>query len=290
MSVFVKAADLGSFTAAAAALGLSAQMVGKHVGALEERLGSELIRRTTRRQSLTSVGQAFYERCRTILAETEAAEALAADLSATPRGRLRINAPVIFGASCVAPLVGAYLDRYPDVSVELSLTDRYVDLVDEGFDLAIRLGALEDSSLLSRKLAPYRLIACAATNYLERRGTPATPDDLAAHDCLGFVYSTGLALDEWEFTAGDGETHRVRLRSRFQCNDARVLHAAALDGRGILLLSNHVVSEDLASRRLVRVLPDYAAPVRPMHLLFSSSRRQTPALRGFIDLMTTTFG
>ena len=213
MAIFVKAADLGSFTAAAAATGLSSQMVGKHVGALEERLGAELIRRTTRRQSLTAIGQAFYERCRIILAEADAADALAADLATTPRGRLRINAPVTFGACCLAPLVGRFLEDYPDVSVELVLSDGYVDLVDEGYDAVIRLGDLADTSLVARALRPHRLVACAAPSYLARRGAPAVPEDLAEHDCLAFVYASGLPFAQWPFQR-DGRTTVVTIRSR----------------------------------------------------------------------------
>ena len=289
MAVFVKAADLGSFTAAGAALGLSPQMVGKHVQALEARLGSELIRRTTRRQSLTEIGRTYRERCRAILADIEAAEAVALDDGPAPRGRLRINAPVTFGACCLAPLVGLFLDANPEVSVELTLADRYVDLIEEGYDAAIRLGPLPDSTLLARTLAPHRLIACAAPAYLARRGMPEMPEALVAHDCLGFVYSSGALLSEWRFSRGD-ETRAVEIRPRFQSNDSRVLHAAALEGRGIVLQAERVLEDDLASGRLVRVLTDYETPSRPMHMLLSASRRQRPVLRSFIDRVAEAFG
>lgn len=289
MAVFVKAADLGSFAAAAAATGLSAQMVGKHVGALEERLGAELIRRTTRRQSLTEVGRAFYERCRAILAEMEAAEALGQDLGSTPRGRLRVNAPVTFGACCLAPLVWRFLDAHPEVGVELTLSDRYVDLVGEGYDAVVRLGALDDSSLLGRTLQPHRLVACASPGYLARRGTPRVPEDLAAHDCLGFVYATGLPFAEWRFSRGDRET-AVQVRSRFESNDARVLRDAALAGHGIILQSERVMADDFAAGRLVPVLTDHGAPSRPMHVLLSPSRRRSPGLKLFVEVVVDAFG
>ena len=289
MSVFVKAADLGSFTAAAAALGLSSQMVGKHVGLLETRLGAELLRRTTRRQSLTAIGQAYYERCRSILAETEAAEALAHDLSATPRGQLRVNAPVTFGAVCLAPVISGYLSRYTEVDIALTLDDRYVDLVDEGYDVVLRLGPLRNSTLLSRSLAPHRLIVCASQSYLRAHGAPVVPEDLVAHDCLGFIYTTGLPLTQWQFSrAGRSET--VEVRSRFRSNDSRVLVAAALDGRGVIMQGERILRDDLAAGRLVQVLPDYRVPSREMHLLFSASRRQTPKLRTFVDCLVEAFG
>lgn len=289
MAVFVKAADLGSFAAAAAATGLSAQMVGKHVGALEERLGAELIRRTTRRQSLTEVGRAFYERCRTILVETEAAEALGQDLGSTPRGRLRVNAPVTFGACCLAPVVWRFLDAHPEVGVELTLSDRYVDLVGEGYDAVVRLGTLDDSSLLGRALQPHRLVACASPGYLARRGTPCVPEDLAAHDCLGFVYATGLPFAEWRFSRGGRETV-VQVRSRFESNDARVLRDAALAGHGIILQSERVMADDVSAGRLVLVLPDHGAPSRPMHVLLSPSRRRSPGLKLFVEAVVDAFG
>ena len=288
MAVFVKAVDLGSFTAAATALGSSSQMVGKHVGFLEARLGAQLLRRTTRRQSLTEVGLAFYERCRIILAEAEAAESLMQDLSATPRGRLRVSAPVNVGACTVAPLVGDFLRAFPGVELELSLTDRYVDVVDEGFDAVFRLGPLGDSSLNARELGLQRQIACASPAYLAARGAPCHPDDLAAHDCLGYVNWSGRPYSEWRFDRL-GASHPVKIRSRFQVNDGRVLRAAALRGDGIILQPEAVVAEDLRSGRLTQVLGDYEAPSRPLYLLFPTRRLQPPKLRAFIDHVAAAF-
>ena len=288
MAVFVKAVDLGSFTAAAKALGVSSQMVGKHVGFLESRIGAQLLRRTTRRQSLTDLGQAFYERSRAILAEAEAAEALLHDLSATPRGRLRVSAPVNFGACRVAPLVTCYLQAYPEVEIELSLTDRYVDMVDEGYDVVFRLGPLGDSTLISRELAPHRQVACASPSYLAAHGDPSRPDDLTSHTCLGYVNWSGLPYAEWRFTRS-GKVHAVTVRSRFQVNDGRVLRAAALEGNGIILQPEAVVTEDLDAGRLVQVLADYEAPSRPMFLLFGTRRPQPAKLRAFIDRAVEAF-
>ena len=289
MAVFVRAADLGSFTAAAGALGMSSQMVGKHVGFLEARLGAQLLRRTTRRQSLTDVGRAFYERCRTVLAEADAAETLVHDLSTTPRGRLRVSAPVTFGACRVAPLVTRYLQAYPDVEVELTLTDRYVDVVDEGYDAVIRLGPLKDTGLAARELAAHRQIACASPAYIAAHGAPTSPEDLPAHECLGFVNWSGLPYAEWRFTKA-GRVHAVQVHSRFEVNDGRVLLAAALDGHGIILQPEVVLREALDAGRLVQVLAAYTAPSRPLYLLLSARRPRTPKLRAFVDCVVDEFG
>ena len=289
MAAFVKAADLGSLTAAATALGMSSQMVGKHIGFLEARLGAPLMRRTTRRQSLTDVGRHFYERCRIILADMEAAEALVHDMSSTPRGRLRVSAPVNVGAGRLAPAITRYLAAYPAVEVELNLTDRYVDVVDEGYDAVVRLGPIKDTALAARELEPHRQVACAAPAYLAARGTPASPDDLAAHDCLGYVNWSGLPYAEWRFTKA-GRVHAVQVRSRFNVNDGRVLLAAALDGYGVLLQPEAILRDALDAGRLVPVLSDYAAPSRPMLLLFSARRPQPPTLRSFIDCVVDALG
>ncbi len=289
MAAFVKAVDLGSFTAAATALGSSPQMIGKHVGLLEERLGAQLLRRTTRRQSPTELGQAFYERCRLILAEAEAAEALVHDLSVAPRGRLRVSAPVNFGACRVAPLVTSFLRDHKEMEIELSLTDRFVDVVDEGYDVVFRLGPLADSTLLSRELMSHDQVVCASPAYLEARGAPASPADLLTHECLGYVNWSGLPYSEWRFTR-NGQVHAVTVRSRFQVNDGRVLRAAALDGSGIIMQPEALVRKDIDAGRLVQVLPEYTAPSRSLHLLFPTRRAQTAKLRTFIDHVVTSLG
>lgn len=285
MAVFVKAADLGSFTAAAAALGMSSQMVGKHVSFLEQRLGAPLLHRTTRQQSLTTIGEAFYARCRTIIADAEAAEMLVHDLSTTPRGRLRVNAPISFGAVCIAPLVGRYLQAHPHMDVELTLSDRYVDLVDEGYDVVFRIGALKDSSLAARALPTYRLLACASPAYLAEHGVPTTPEDLVSHQCLGYVTWSGLAYLEWPFER-DGLARSIQIHPRFQVNDGRVLLAAALDGIGIILQPEPLVANAVSSGALVHILGNYTSLSRPMHMLFSAKRPQLPKLRTFIDFVT----
>jgi DNA-binding transcriptional LysR family regulator len=289
MAVFVKAADSGSFAAAASALGLSAQMVGKHVRSLEERVGARLLNRTTRRQSLTEFGGAFYERCKLVLAEAAAADDLAADLRAVPRGRLRVNAPVNFGTHRLVPMLVRYLRQHPEVTVDLTLSDRIVDLIDEGYEAVIRISPLADSTLIARSLAPYRLVACASPAYLAERGTPVVPEDLARHECPGFAYWARPPADEWQFTGVDG-AHSVRVGSRLAINNGQALRAAALEGFGIILLSQELLEDDLAAGRLVRILPGYEPPSRPMHILFAPDRKPTPKLRSFIDFVVATFG
>lgn len=288
MSAFAKAADLGSFTAAAKALGMSSQMVGKHVAALEARLGAPLLSRTTRRQSLTEVGRLFYERCRTIIAEAEAAETLVHDVSVVPRGRLRVSAPIGFGACRLAPAILRYLRGQPDVAVELTLTDRFVDVVDEGYDAVLRLGPIEPTGLAARELARHGQVLCASPAYLAAHGAPATPADLADHACLAYLNWSGRPYAEWRF-AGDGRVHAVEVRSRFQVNDGRVLLSAALDGHGIVLQPEAVLREALDAGRLVRLLPDYEPPSRPLYLLFVARRPQPPKLRTFIDAVVAEF-
>jgi DNA-binding transcriptional LysR family regulator len=259
MTVFVRATDLGSLTAAATTLGMSAQMAGKHVRALEDRLGTPLMHRSTRRQSLTDAGRLYYERCRRVLAEIEAAESIIDDLSATPRGRLRITAPVGFGATRLAPVLTALLARHAAIEVELVLTDRYVDPVDEGYDAVLRLGPIAETALAARELAAHEQVVCAAPAYLAARGTPATPEDLAGHACLGFVNASGLPYALWRFTK-DGAEHAVRIRSRFQVNDGRVLAAAAAAGHGLILQPEAVLRDHIARGALVPVLTGYRAP------------------------------
>ncbi|NDL63668.1 LysR family transcriptional regulator [Acerihabitans arboris] len=289
MAVFVKVADRGSFAAAADALNISAQMVGKHVVFLEDRLGARLLNRTTRRQSLTEIGLAFYQRCKIVLAEAQAAESVALELSATPRGQLRVNAPVTFGAYALTPMINRYLLAYPEVSMDLTLTDRFVDMVDEGYEAVIRLGALKDSSLAARELAPYRLIACASPGYLARCGLPRQLNDLEHHECLGYSFWSGPPRSEWQFIR-QGEASQVRVQSRLQVNDSSALLTAALNDGGIILGAEVILRPYLASGQLLRVLPEYEAPSRPLHILFAAHRQLTPKLRSFIDLVVAEFG
>ena len=290
MSVFVRAADLGSFTAAATSLDLTSQMVGKHVSALEQRLGTVLLQRTTRRMRLTESGQRFYERCRVILNEVAAADALMEEAAIEPRGRLRVSAPVGFGACRLAPIVSELIERHPDLEIELTLTDRYVDIIDEGYDAVLRLGPIAETNSTVRQVGSHDQVACASPAYLSREGTPATPSDLTAHSCLGFVNWSGMPYAEWRF-GRDGVIHPVRIRSRFQVNDGRVLVAAAIAGHGVILQPKVVVADALRQGTLTAVLTDYSAPTRELFLLHPAREPQPPKLRVFIDeLIAATSG
>ena len=288
MAVFVKVADAGSFAAAAGALDLSQQMVGKHVAALEARLSARLINRTTRRQSLTELGRAYYYQCRTVLAEVEAADALADQMTDTPRGRLRINAPVTFGSACLAPLVARYMQEHPEVSVDLVLTDRKVDFIEEGFEAVLRIGDLADSSLIARPLAPYRLALCASPAYLARHDRPKHPGDLKDHAGIVFIGSRPIQNATWSFTRGN-EAVDVVMEGRFRSNDTRSMQWVAEAGIGLVMGAEVVLDPLIASGRLERLMPDWQAPSWPMHVLYAPDRRQTPKLRAFLDMLVEAF-
>lgn len=287
MSVFVKAVDLGSFRATADALQMSPQFVGKHIQALEQHLGVRLLHRTTRRQSLTDFGRSYVERARLILAELEQAEQFAAQTRALPMGRLRINAPVSFGMNTLSHRLPRYMKAHPQVEVELTLTNRAVDLVDEGYDAVFRVGELQDSGLIARVLAPYRLAVCAAPAYLRKRSRPRTPADLQQHECLGFAHTR--LRTHWGFDGPDGH-EEVAVTSRLMADQGEPLLHAALAGLGIILQPRELVQAALDSGHLVELLPGYTVPSRPLHLVYAPDRRVTPKLRSFIDFAVDAFG
>ena len=287
MSVFVCAADKRSFAEAAEVFGISPTMVGKHIQSLEQRVGSRLLNRTTRRQSLTEVGRIYYERCKQLLADAEAADACTAEMLAAPRGLLKIHAPVSFGSQRLAPALTTYLRRYPDVEVDLTVSDRSVDLVEEGFEAAIQIGPLPDSWLVATALKPYNMWLTAAPYYLTQAGTPQTAQDLAKHNCLGFAYWSKKNV--WRLRKGD-RTESVQVKGRLMVNNGQALRTAALQGLGIIMQPEILVGDDVAAGRLVRILPDYEPPYRPMYLVYVADRRPTPKLKSFIDFVVESFG
>ena len=242
LAVFVKAVDLGSFSAAGTALQMSSQLVGKHIQRLESRLGVRLLSRTTRRQSLTDFGRTFYERAQIILAEVSAAESLAAETRAVPTGKLRVNAPVSFGMHTLASRLPDYMKRFPQVEVELTLSNRSVDLIDEGYDAVFRIGTLPNSGLIARPLAPYRLVLCAAPDYLSIHPPLVTPWDLQAHECLGFTHTE--LRTQWTFD-GPGGRVVVPICSRLMVDHGEPLLHAALAGLGVILQPLELVREAL---------------------------------------------
>lgn len=287
MAVFVRAVDRGGFAAAAEEFGISATMVGLHVRALEDRLKSRLLNRTTRRQSLTEVGRLYYERCKQILADVEAADSSADELRATPRGRLRVTAPVSFGVHALAPAIADYLAHFPEVEIDLALNDRVVDLIEEGYEIAVRIGVLADSGLIARPLAPYRMVACASPDYLRRFGEPRQPADLAAHNCLGFAY-WGME-NEWRFEGPD-RSHSVGVHGTLRVNNGEALKMAARNGLGIIRQPEVLLADDIQAGLLAPILRDYALPSQPTHIVYLPDRRPTPKLRTFIDFIANRFG
>lgn len=287
MSVFVYAAEKRSFTLTAGAFAISPTMVGKHVRALEQRVGAKLLNRTTRQQSLTEIGQIYYARCKQLLVDAEAADACGDELRAMPRGLLKIHASVSFGSQRLAPALATYLQRYPEVSIDLTLSDRMVDLVEEGYEAAIRIGVLTDSGLVARPLKAYNMWLCASPAYLAHAGTPKTAQDLTHHNCLGFAY--WHKKNVWHLTqAGQSET--VNVSGRLTVNNGQALRMAAIAGAGIIMQPELLISGDVASGDLVRLLPDYELPSRPMNVVYPPDRRPTPKLRSFIDFIVETFG
>lgn len=287
MAAFVKAVETGSFSAAGDAMQMSAQLIGKHVQHLEHRLGVRLLNRTTRRQSLTDFGRTFYERAKNILAEVETAENLAAETQASPSGRLRVNAPVSFGMQSLAPRLPEFMQANPMISVELTLANRPVDLIDEGFDVVFRVGQLSDSGLIARPLAPYRLILCAAPAYLKDKPPIRTPWDLQEHECLGFSHTE--LRTHWTFDGPEGRVI-IPVSGRYMADHGEPLLCAALAGLGIMLQPLELVARSLQQGALVPLLPDYPVPSRALHVLYAPDRRITPKLRTFLDFATTTFG
>jgi DNA-binding transcriptional LysR family regulator len=287
MAVFARVVQSGGFSAAARDLNLTPSAVSKQIGRLEDRLGARLLNRTTRRQSLTEVGAAFYQRCSRILADVSEAEQAVIDLQGVPRGTLRVNLPVAFGRLRVMPLIPKFLAANPELRIELTFNDRMVDLVEEGVDLAIRVGELRESSLIARRLAPNRRVVCGAPGYFQRAGTPERPADLRGHACL--VYSYRAARNTWRFQGPAGAEEVVQVSGKLDSNDGESLRAAALAGLGIGLLPLWLIGEDLCAGRLVHVMTAYHAPDNAVYAVYPPGRHLSPKVRGFVDLLARHF-
>lgn len=284
---FVRVVERGGFTAAAADLPLSRAMVSKHVQDLEEHLGVRLLNRTTRKISLTEPGRIYYERSVRLLADLAETEQALGALQARPRGRLRVNAPVSFGSLHLARALADYMAAFPEVSVELTLNDRIVDLVEEGYDLALRITRLADSSLIARRLAPCREVLCASPAYLERSGWPERPEDLTRHNCLGYAYSP--FRDGWRFEGPHGPVS-VTVRGTMQTNNGDVLCIAAVRGTGIVLLPSFIAGPDLQAGRLVPILPGYRVPDSGIYAVYPHNRHLSAKVRSFVDFLVPRYG
>lgn len=287
MTVYVKVVETGSMTAAAQACGLSTTMVGNHLRALEQRLGVSLLKRTTRKQSLTEFGGLYYQRCLEVLGLVTNSEQLAEQIhSEAPQGLLRITAPPAFGAERLAPALSEFSRRYPQIQLYVVLSNQAMDLIDSGFDVAIRLGELQPSSLIARPLQDYTMTLCASPDYLARRGTPQQPMDLQEHDCLAFAYPSTddwrNADKLWRLRGAAGEVE-VAVSGPMTINSSQALHRAAVEGMGIVMLPDALVGADLQAGRLVALLPGYQSPSRSMHLLYAQDRYRLPKLRAFVD-------
>ncbi len=285
MTAFLAVADLRGFAPAARRLGLSPSGVTRLVAGLEERLGTRLLQRTTRSVTLTDAGARYLERARRILADVSEAENAAQAERSVPTGHLVVTAPNIFGRLHVAPLMGDYLTKYPAVTGELTLADRVVNLVEDGIDAAVRIGALEDSSHVARAIGATRRLVVASPQYLRRRKTPRTPDDLATHDIIQF---TALSpTPEWRFTRDENET-RCRFNPRYVTNsaDAAITHAE-LSG-GLTLVLAYQVLDALRAGRLRIVLRDFEPPPLPIHIVFPSTRLLSAKVRAFVELVAKT--
>jgi DNA-binding transcriptional LysR family regulator len=286
VAAFARVVETGNFSAAARRLRISKSATSAHVQRLEERLGVRLLHRTTRRISLTEAGAAYYRHCARIVAEAEAAEQAAKALQREPRGMLSISAPDTFGPMHVAPAIPEFLARFPDLAIDISLSPRHVDLVQEGLDLAIRIGTLKDSPLVVRRLAPSRFVLCAAPAYLKKRGVPRVADDLLRHACLGTsVLPWG---DEW-LVGARGE-HRIAARGALRSNSAEILRGAALSGLGIALLPSWAVGDDLRSGALTRVLPGCEPPPSAVYAVYPSNRLMSAKVRAFVDHLARRVG
>ncbi|NYZ15044.1 LysR family transcriptional regulator [Azospirillum sp. RWY-5-1] len=287
MLAFIKVVDAKSFTAAADRLGLSKSVVSRRITELENRLGARLLNRTTRRLSLTEVGQAFYERCTRIIADLEEAEMAVADLHAAPRGRLKVNAPVSFGLLHLAPAIAGFLERNPAIEIDIDLNDRYVDLVDEGYDVAVRIGRLRDSTLIARRLAPANRVVCASPGYLARNGSPVTPEDLMRHNCL--LYTNVPAAEQWSFQV-DGETRTVRVSGNLRTSNGDLLRAAAIAGVGITVLPTFLIGDALQSGAVRCLLPEYYGGGSTVYAVYPQNRHLSPKVRAFVDFLAGRFG
>ncbi len=289
MRVFVRVAGAGSLAAAGRGLNLSQTMVTKHVDAIEARLGVRLLHRSTRRLTLTEAGRGYLEACQRILAEIEEAEEAATAGQAEPRGLLRLNAPVSFGTSQVAPLLGQFAASYPEVRLDVGLNDRVVDLIEEGWDLAIRIGVLRDSSLVSRRLAPCRMVVCASPGYLGAHGTPRTLADLAGHNCLGYTLSERMGTSRWSF-GRDAEVV-APVSGTLQANNGDALREAALAGLGVIYQPTFLVGGNIYRGGLVALALDYpTALAGDIQAVFRPDRMLPLKSRVMIEFLVGRFG
>ncbi|HKE96167.1 MAG TPA: LysR family transcriptional regulator [Povalibacter sp.] len=288
MQALVRVVESGSFAEAARRMGVSAPMVTKYIGHLEQSLGSRLLNRSTHSLSLTDSGHAYYQRCVQLLEDLEEAEAIAAAQSTTPRGFLRMSVSSDFGVNHLGPVLLEYSGKYPEVHIEVSVSNQLVDLIEEGFDLAVRITNQLRTNLVARKFATSNLIACAAPAYLQRHGTPQIPENLVHHNCLAFS-DPSLAGEQWRFTR-DGRTSVVKAAGSLRASSNELLKLAALQGQGVVLQPSFNVSDELRSGQLVSLLNGYDAGALGIYIVYPHRKHQAAKVRSFIDTLTARWG
>lgn len=286
LNAFVATVESGGFSQAARRLGVSKSLLSRQVAHLEAELGVRLLQRTTRRLSPTEAGELYFQRAQRILLDLEEAASEVGQLQTAPRGKLRVSAPMSFGVLHLTPALPSFLAACPELELELSLSDRFVDLIEEGVDVAVRIGRLSDSSLIARHVAPIRRAVCASPAYLARCGTPTLPNDLAAHACLSHI---GMGPAEWRFAIG-GKLETVRVQSRLSAGNGEALRILALAGLGLVYLPTFFVGDDLRSGALVSVLEDYVPQDSALYGVYPHSRHLSAKVRAFLDFLGKAFG
>lgn len=287
MAVFAKVVEQGSFARAAERMDLSTSAVSRHVADLETHLNARLLNRTTRKLSLTESGQAFFERCIQLLSDLDEAESLATLATAEPRGTIKLTCSINFGIRYLAPAIGAFQQRYPEAHFAVSLSDRFVDLVDEGLDLAVRIGEAGDSNLIAKKIGEMRLVCCASPAYLKRHGKPKKPQDLANHNCL--VYSYLSSKHHWVFEDKNGSLINVPIKGSVEANNGEMLLAIAAQGIGIVLEPDFSASAALNSGALVPILTAYQPRRTNIYAVYPSRRHLSAKVRTFVDFLSERF-
>jgi DNA-binding transcriptional LysR family regulator len=287
MRTFVGVVEAGSITGASERLRIAKSAVSRRVADLEERLSVQLFRRTTRRLNLTDTGQSFYGRCLSILADVEEAELAVSQAHATLRGPLRVAVPLSFGLNHLGPAIDAFLRTHPGIELDLDLSDRQVDLLAEGFDLAVRIADLADSSLIARRLAPVRHVVCASPAYLAQHGTPRSPAELTEHDCLIYAHAPNPGL--WEYTDPRGRQGRVQVRGRLRANNGDCLRGAAEDGHGVVLEPTFILYRAFEEGKLLPILTDFQWPTLYAHAVYPRTRHLSRRVRAFVDFLAERF-
>lgn len=287
MKVFSTVVDSGSFSRAADQLHLSSTAVSRHVAELEKHLGAQLLQRSTRRLHLTEIGANYYDRCRVILADVDEAETQAATQESQPRGVLRLSLPHSFGLRYIAPLLPEFCKRYPDLQLELSFSDRTIDLVEEGIDMAVRITRELKTSLVARKLATTTLLCCASPEYLAQHGTPQHPDDLRNHNCLTYVYAATANL--WAFTE-HGQNIQVQVKGTLRANSGDMSRIAAVGGVGITVLPCFSICDELRAGTLVRLLHDYPIPELTVYAVYLPAARRSARVKVMVEYLWDALG